>query len=225
MLPSELMERWDEFYNLVETPELDLIWEQQIGKMEKDTMDFMGTIIPGMKFMTESITKDTEKMGEEVKLSSSDVATAVGSVLTSVAGKSKALATAGAIISTYAGAAKTIELMGMPLAIPFVAMAIAAGFKQVKAIQKQDIPSAEKGGYLPSPTIIEAGHGPMGEVVLPLDRAPFKETMGGAKVDFNFYAPIISTTGISEGDLDEAAEYLLEKMKGEVERYGGKLNA
>ena len=32
--------------------ELDLIWEQQMSSMEQDTLDFMGTIIPGMAFMS-----------------------------------------------------------------------------------------------------------------------------------------------------------------------------
>ncbi|GAH11360.1 unnamed protein product, partial [marine sediment metagenome] len=47
MPPSEVMERWDAFYDLVETPELDLIWEQQMQNMEEDTLNFMASIIPG----------------------------------------------------------------------------------------------------------------------------------------------------------------------------------
>ena len=52
------------------------------------------------------------------------------------------------------------------------ALQAAAGYAEITTIKKQSIPKAEKGAYLPSPAIIEAGHGPMGEVVLPLDRAP-----------------------------------------------------
>jgi len=96
----------------------------------------------------------------------------IGEALMMALGQSKAGAVAQAIMSTYAGAAKTIEMLGMPLAIPFVAMAIIQGFKQVRKIMAVDIPSAEAGAYLPSPAIIEAGHGPMGEVILPLDKAP-----------------------------------------------------
>ena len=226
--PSELMARWEEFYNLVETPELDLIWEQQMSNMEDDTLNFMASIIPGMEFMTESITEDGENAAEKIKLSFKDMAAVAGNVLTAVAGQSKGLAIAGAVISTYAAAAKTLQTFGWPAAIPFMAAAIIAGFKQVSMIKAQEIPTAEKGAYLPSPTIIEAGHGPMGEVILPLDKAPqiFKEmggtTVEGARIDLNFYGPIISTTGLSNRDMDEAAEYFLQKMRREIGRYGGK---
>ena len=152
----------------------------------------------------------------------------IGTAAMIALGQSKAGAVAQAIMSTYAGAAKTIEMLGMPLAIPFIAMSIIQGFKQVKSIMAVDVPSAEAGAYLPSPAIIEAGHGRMGEVVLPLDRAPaefFKETTGGATIHFNFNAPVISATGLTDRDMDEAAEYFLFKMRDEIERYGGKLNA
>lgn len=182
----------------------------------------LGTNLAAKAALEKAYTLKKTKIEKEYALTSTDIAMGIGSVLTTLAGKSKGLAIAGAVISTYAGAAKTLATMGMPLAIPWIAMAIAAGFKQVTAIKAQEIPSAEKGAYLPSPTIIEAGHGPMGEVILPLDRAPIGEM--GAKIDFNFYAPIISTTGLLDRDMDEAAEYLLEKVKIEIERYGDKLN-
>ena len=216
--PSELMARWDEYYDLVSTPELDLIWEQQMGNMEEDTLNFMASIIPGMAFMTESITEDTEEMAKKTKLSMSDMAMTAGNVLTAMAGKSKALAIVGAAISTYAAVAKTLKTFGWPAAIPFMAAALAAGLKQVAMIKGKTIPSAEKGAYLPSPTIIEAGHGPKGEVILPLDKAP--GGIGGAKVDFNFYAPIIQTTGIAHRDIDEATEYFFFKMEDEARRKG-----
>ena len=171
-VPSQVMADWDALYDLIETPGLDLIWEQQMSSMEEDTLAFMASIIPGMKFLTESITDDTEDMAKNTKLTTTDMAMAVGSVLSDLAGKNKALAIAGAVISTYAGAARSLQMYGMPLAIPFIAMAIAAGFKQVAAIKAQDIPSAAEGGWIPKPALIEAGHGPRGEVIIPLDRAP-----------------------------------------------------
>jgi len=114
-------------------------------------------------------------------------------------------------------------MYGMPLAIPFIAMAIAAGFKQVAAIKAQDIPSAAEGGWIPRPALIEAGHGPGGEVIVPLDRTPLAGGMG-AKVDFNFYAPIISTTGLSDRDLDKVAEEFFSRMDMEARRRGYSLN-
>ena len=155
----------------------------------------------------------------------------VGTATMIALGQSKLGAISQAIMSTYAGAAKTIEMLGMPFAIPFVAMAILTGLKQVQAIKAVDIPSAAKGAYLPSPAIIEAGHGPLGEVVLPLDRVPraFTEinnkSTGGINVELKFLAPLISTTGISDRDLDNVAESLLEKIETQIERYGGKVNA
>jgi hypothetical protein len=134
-------------------------------------------------------------------------------------------------MSTYAGAAKTIEMLGMPFAIPFVVMAIIQGFKQVKAIMAVSLPSAAEGAFLTEPTTIVAGHGPMGELVspVPMMKSVFKETIletgGGAKIDLNFYAPIISTVGLTDRDMDEAAEYILKKVEDEFERFGGKLNA
>ena len=222
MPPSELMERWENFYNLVETPELDLIWEQQMSGMEEDTLNFMASIIPGMAFLTNKISDDFKKTGDNVKLSMTDMAMVAGSVLTALAGKSKGLAVVGAVISTYAAAAKTLQTFGWPMAIPFMAAAIAAGLKQVAMIKGQAIPSAEKGAYLPSPAIIEAGHGPMGEVILPLDKAPIGGM--GAKVDFNFYAPIISTTGLSDRDIDEVTEYFFDRMDSEAKRRGYSIN-
>jgi len=222
-LPSERMAEWDAFYDLVETPELDLIWEQQMGNMEEDTLNFMATIIPGMAFMTKKIKKDTEDMGKDYKLTFTDMAMTAGNVLTAIAGQSKGLAVAGAIISTYAAAAKTLQTFGWPAAIPFMAAAIAAGLKQVAMIKGQEIPTAEKGAYLPHPAIIEAGHGPMGEVVLPLDKAPLGGGMG-AKVEFNFYAPIISTTGLSDRDMEEVAEDFFDKMDSEAKRRGYSIN-
>ena len=222
MPPSVAIERWNAFYDLVETPELDLIWEQQMGNMEEDTLNFMASIIPGMAFMTKKITDDFKKTGDNVKLSMSDMAMTAGTILTALAGKSKGLAIAGAIISTYAAAAKTLQTYGMPLAIPFIAMAIAAGLKQVSMIKAQAIPSAAEGGWIPKPALIEAGHGPGGEVIVPFDRAPIGGM--GATVSFNFYAPIISTTGLSDKDVDEVTEYFFDRMDSEAKRRGYSIN-
>jgi hypothetical protein len=136
-------------------------------------------------------------------------------------GQSKLGAVAQATMSTYAGAAKSLELLGMPLAIPFIAMSIITGLKQVQAIMAVDIPSAARGAYLPGPAIIEAGHGPMGEVVLPLDKAP---AFGGGTVHFNFYAPLIMTTGIAERDLEDISSDLFNRMEREASRRGYALN-
>lgn len=185
-------------------------------------LEKLGANIEAKLLLEEAYTLQKEEIDKMIADSKMSMIEKIGTATVIALGQSKAGAIVQAIMSTYAGAAKTIEMLGMPFAIPFVAMAILTGFKQVKAIQAQEIPSAEAGAYLPSPAIIEAGHGPMGEVILPLDRAP--QGVGGAKVNFNFYAPIISTTGIAHRDIDETAEYFFLKMEDQAKRRGYKLN-
>ncbi len=117
----------------------------------------------------------------------------IGAAAIIALGQSKLGAIAQAIMSTYAGAAKTIEMLGMPFAIPFVALAIATGLKQVAAIKATSLPSAEKGGWIPKPMPIMAGHGPSGEIVaspsllarLITREIPRQEGTGGAGVTIN----------------------------------------
>lgn len=44
-------------------------------------------------------------------------------------------------------------------------LAAAAGAVQIAAISAQTFPGLEKGGWLPKPMVVEAGHGPRGEIV------------------------------------------------------------
>lgn len=199
-------------------------WKSSMSNMKDDTLNFMASIIPGIAFMTGNVGNSIVKMGEKTKATFGEIAADVGMTLHMIGSKNKAVSYASAIINTALAVSKALSAYSPPLSFLMAALQGAAGMAEVATIKEQSIPSAEKGAYLPSPTIIEAGHGPMGEVVLPLDKAPINMG-GGTKVDLNFYAPIISTVGLSERDMDEAAEYLLDKMKGEIERYGGKLNA
>lgn len=221
--PSELMVRWEEFYNLVETPELDLIWEQQMSSMEEDTLAFMASIIPGMAFMTEEIKEYFKSMGKSIKGTLGDAVSEAVGILSYLGRYFKAAAYAAAVINTAQAVTKALSFYPPPISFVMAALQAAAGAIEIRAISAQSIPTAEKGAYLPSPAIIEAGHGPRGEVILPLDRAP--EGIGGPTMEFKFYGPLISTTGISERDIDEMTEYFFYKMRRESERYGVKLNA
>lgn len=203
---------------------LEVLDEWYAAELEK-----LGENLEAKAALLELYNLKKAEIEKDYALTFTDIMAGMGSVLTTLAGKNKVLLTIGAIMSTYAGVAKTLATMGMPAAIPFIAMALATGFKQVAAIKSQSIPSAAEGGWMPAPALIEAGHGRMGEVILPLDRASqvFNEMAGttveGAKVNLNFYGPIISTTELSRRDIDGAAEYFLQRMKREVDRYGGKL--
>lgn len=148
-------------------------WEKSMAGSAEAQQNFINESLAAVGVYTEGI-KSASKDRADAEMSTLDK---IGSATMMALGQSKMGAVAQATISTYAGAAKTLEMLGMPWAIPFIALAIFSGFKQVAAIQATGIPSAEKGAYLPNPAIIEAGHGPLGEVVLPLDRAP-AEFMG-----------------------------------------------
>ncbi len=155
----------------------------------------------------------------------------IGTAAVIALGQSKLGAVAQATMSTYAGAAKSLELLGMPLAIPFIALSIAAGLKQVQAIMAVSIPSAEKGAFLPKPTLVEAGHGTMGEVILPLDKAPQfmadkgVSPAGGTRIEMNFNGPLISTTGIAREDLERAGNSIFDIIEEQARRRGFALNA
>ena len=171
-VPSQVMAEWDALYDLVETPGLDLIWEQQMSSMEEDTLNFMASIIPGMAFMVDTITDDTENVGKKVKITFDKIAGDVGTALHMIGTRNRAVALASAVINTAQGVTKALSAYPPPLSLVMAAVQAAAGLAEILTIKKQVIPKAEKGAYLPSPAIIEAGHGPKGEVVLPLDKVP-----------------------------------------------------
>ena len=60
----------------------------------------------------------------------------------------KAAAVLQATINTYQGASKAIAQFGVPLGIPFAALAVAAGFKQVTAITNAPTPAFASGGLV-----------------------------------------------------------------------------
>ena len=60
----------------------------------------------------------------------------------------KAAAIAQATINTYQAASKALSQFGVPLGIPFAALAVAAGFKQVSAIQATPEPELALGGIV-----------------------------------------------------------------------------
>lgn len=304
--PSELMARWDEFYNLVETPELDLIWEQQMVSMEEDTLNFMASIIPGMAFMTKSVSDDTEEMGEHIKKTWQQVAyeisAATSNLFSQIGGLSQAHfnnqlialdkekeawmeesdkkyeaereAIENSLMSEEekAEALKALEeerieaeekrneeydlrkkaiqkkafeshkKIQMVKAVIDIASAViealpnfilagitaAAGAVQLATINAQTFPGLKEGGVTQQEGIY---HLHPQEMVLPIEKAPAlineisHETIGGsAKVDFNFYAPLISTTGIATSDLDEITEDLFDRMEREANRRGYSLN-
>lgn len=69
----------------------------------------------------------------------------IATAMSWIGGFSKETAIASAIMNTYQGVTKTIAMLGMPWAIPFIALTIATGMKQVAAIANQPVPSAATG--------------------------------------------------------------------------------
>jgi hypothetical protein len=81
------------------------------------------------------------------------------------------------MVNTYQGISRTLAHFGMPLAIPFMAMAAASGFAQVASIKKQAIPSAAVGAWLPQDTLVQAHRE---ETILPpVDKSPVVQEMLG----------------------------------------------
>ena len=187
-------------------------------------------ILEGAAWQAENFEDNVYSASEGGEKNLADFASQAGSIMSGMGAHNKAIAYSGAIISTAAGIAKTIEAYPFPLSAIMAALQAALGAVQIATIAGTSVPSAEKGAYLPSPAIIEAGHGPLGEVVMPLDKAPIDLMKGGgtqvdgAKVDFNFFAPLISTTGIADSDLSRVSEELFHKMEEEARRRGYELN-
>jgi len=176
--------------NEVEADILAYEWEKSMSGMEEDTLNFMASIIPGMAFMTDTITDDTEDMGKKIKVTFNQIAGDVGMALHMIGSRNKAVALASAIINTAQAVSKALSAYPPPWSFVMAALQAAAGATEISTIKKQSIPKAEKGAYLPSPAIIEAGHGPRGEVILPLDKAPggFGEIRNIYNNYFNIYA-------------------------------------
>lgn len=198
--------------------------EWYVSELEK-----LGTSLEAKLALEKAYALKKGKIDADMVASQMSMFEKIGTASIIALGQSKAGAIAQAIMSTYAGAAKTIQMLGMPWAIPFVALTILTGMKQVAEIRATSIPSAQVGAFLTHPTVIEAGHGEEIISPVPMMRTVFKETLReeisrSMKIDLNFFGPIISTTGLSYREVDEMSEYFLEKMKDEVERYGDKLN-
>lgn len=175
-----------------------------------DALGYIQTQLGGIAFVAGSTGEAFKENAEYMEVTGADMAAAVGTTFSSLAGQNKALAVAGAIISTYAGAAKSLQMYGMPFAIPFIAMAIAAGMKQVKGIQAQTIPSGLEGGLTTKEGIY---HLHPGELVTPASRVSnvYNQTTGGARAVFNIN--VTTTRAVN-------AEQLFKDMQREARRYG-----
>lgn len=98
------------------------------------------------KFAALSFDKQADYLAGYLKSTTSDLAKHNKAMFE----MNKAAGIAQAIISTYQGAAKVIEKLGMPWAIPFVAATVAAGMAQVNAIASTSFNGGGKGGAAPS---------------------------------------------------------------------------
>jgi hypothetical protein len=195
--------------------------EDLIGKLNR-----AGIATEKVGITTELLTEQTKEYPKGMQ----DAVSEVIGILAYLGNYVKALALASAVINTAQAITKALSAYPPPLSFVMAAIQGAAGAIQVAAIAGTSIPSAERGAYLPSPAIIEAGHGAMGEVILPLDKAPqFMADkggggMGGATIFFNFNAPVISAETLSERNVDDMATYLFDSMEREASRRGYAIN-
>ncbi|MCK4794492.1 MAG: hypothetical protein KAV87_62765, partial [Desulfobacteraceae bacterium] len=122
----------------------------------------------------------------ETQLSAMDK---IGIGLSLLSGAGKEFALASAVWNTYQGASKTIAELGFPWAIPFVALALAAGFKQVTGIKKQKVPSADTGAFFPRDTLVQAHSGEL-LAPQPMMREIFRETLKETIASIRIIIPI-----------------------------------
>lgn len=163
---------WDQLMALEAMETTQLVFMETLPKTAQTAWEALSKISPA--------TKEAAKEGEKFIDRLAGASTGLVSL-----GKEGSIASA--IINTYQGASKTIAELGFPWAIPFVAMAIAAGMKQVAAIKKQAIPSAAVGGYLTGDTLVQAHRG---EIIAPqpMLRETFREVIregGGPTFNIN----------------------------------------
>lgn len=146
--PEELMQDIG-FTDLDET--FNMEWDKTMHDSEERSNEWLNNqivIANGYGDANKKMLEGTEK--EEIKFA--DAAMAIGSEL---AGHSKAVGYAKAVISTAAGAAKAIETYAPPLSLIMAAIQIAAGMKQIQVISGQTIPSAAEGGILPRDMMVQ----------------------------------------------------------------------
>ena len=98
--------------------------------------------------------KDKAELKNAKAVADSKRALAMGSLSTiqEVFGKEskagKAAAVAQATINTYQAASKALSMFGVPVGIPFAALAVASGFKQVQSILNTKEPKFASGGIV-----------------------------------------------------------------------------
>jgi len=112
----------------------------------------------------EKLEKDTEKKRKAIQKKAFETQKKISLV-------TAAINIAEAVTKAYTGAIPPFNFI-------LAALVGAAGLVQLTAIAGQKFPSAEKGAWLPKPTLIEAGHG-AGEVIspVPVMKEAFRETM------------------------------------------------
>jgi len=120
-----------------------------------------------------AVAKGLESVKEYPKGISDAVNEAIG-ILSYLGNYSKAAAYAASVINTAQAVTKALSAYPPPVSFVMAALQAAAGAVEIGVISKTSVPSAEEGAFVPKPTLVEAGHGPLGEVILPLDRAPLE---------------------------------------------------
>ena len=161
----------DELYQGLQDTLTSMDWPSALP----DARDMTGVLeqaLPELEAGTEyagglfkSMSKEQKKGLEATWMAAKQIGSAIGM-------KNKEVAYAMAVINTAEAVTKALAYAPPPFNIVLAAISAAAGAVQIAAISKQNIPSAARGAYLPSETILEAGHGPHGELVLRPEQLP-----------------------------------------------------
>jgi len=151
--------------------ELTLAWQQ----FELETEDTYAKVMESLGFFvreTEDAGDATKEMAAKHKAGMEATWAATKQIGSAIALKNKDVAYAMAVINTAEAVTKALTGAIPPWNIALAAISFAAGAAQMAIIQKQSIPTAARGAYLPSETFIEAGHGAHGELVLRPEQLP-----------------------------------------------------
>ena len=133
------------------------VLDQALPTLEAGTA-YAGDLFKGMS-------KEQIKGMEAAWMAAKQIGTAIGM-------KNKEVAYAMAVINTAEAVTKALAYAPPPFNLILAAISAAAGAVQIAAISAQNIPSAARGAYLPTETILEAGHGAHGELVLRPEQLP-----------------------------------------------------
>lgn len=216
--PSELMADWEALFALVETPELDLAFEQ----FAISTEDNFANVMEGMGFFVRDSKEKAEQyeeiMGGMTEAQKEFSAVALGELMNMEAGLKGMV---DAILNTFEKwALGAIVKSTMALAFPANLIASAVGIAAVKAIFA-GIKSMETGGTIEREGIY---HLHAGETVTPVNRISKVSNVYSQTEGARFYSTVnIYAQRLDDSTINQAGEKIFHAVSIQARRHGYKM--